>query len=131
MRHAAMDPEWEAAVKAGNASAIESKLTDGASVDARDRFGQTALMLSARQGHERCCRILVAAGADLDMTAKYGLSALMLAVVNHHETIARLLVESGADLTLLGSGVPGFAGKSAADLARDAGLDDLADLLSF
>ena len=82
-----------------------------------DRYGQTALMLAAHRGHGEIVALLVEQGADLNVTAKYTLSALMLAVVNGHANIARLLARAGADLSIKGSGPPGFAGKSAYDLA--------------
>ena len=41
----------------------------------------------------------------------------MLAVINGHVEIARRLVGAGADRTCRGSGAPGFAGKTAHDLA--------------
>jgi hypothetical protein len=61
---------------------------------------------------------MVGHGATLDVTAKYGLSALMLAVVNGHVDVLRTLVRGGANLELQGTGAPGFAGKTALDLAR-------------
>jgi ankyrin repeat protein len=64
-------------------------------------------------------------GAALDYTSKSSLSALMLAVVNGHRDTARLLIAAGADVTLRGSGSPGFAGKTARDLARARGDDEL------
>ena len=70
------------------------------------------------------------AGAALDVTAKYGLSATMLAVVNQHEQVARALADAGANLCLVGSGAPGFAGKTAAQLAAELNLGELAKALS-
>jgi len=35
--------------------------------------------------------------------------------------VARTLVKAGADTELVGSGAPGFEGKTAADLAEDRG----------
>jgi hypothetical protein len=61
------------------------------------------------------------------VTAKFGLSALMLAIVNRHQSVARDLVDGGADLSLRGSGAPGFAGKTAHDLAFESGQPDLAN----
>ena len=87
-------------------------------------------MLAARGGHLEAVRVLVEAGANLDVTAKFGLSALMLAVVNEHDIIARHLRAAGADVSLEGTGAPGFDGKTAADLARARGLDQLAAELS-
>jgi len=92
-----MRPDWESAAKTGDAAALAAQIAAGADVDARDRFGQTALMLAAQRGH--------------------------------HEAVARALAEAGADLASVGSGAPGFAGKTAAQLARDRGLEALADAL--
>ena len=86
-------------------------------------------MLAAVAGHLEAVEVLLAAGANTDVTAKFGLSAAMLAVVNRHQSVARALAAAGADLSLRGSGAPGFAGKTAADLARDHGLADLAEQL--
>lgn len=97
----------------------------GADLNARDRYGQTALMLAAVRGHAGAVRDLVDRGADLDVTAKYGLSALMLAVVNRHAEVARILIRAGADLNLEGSGAPGFAGRTARELAADSGLESV------
>jgi hypothetical protein len=56
------------------------------------------------------------------VTAKFGLSAAMLAVLTGYEDVARELASAGADLRLTGTGAPGFAGRTAADLARERGL---------
>jgi len=122
--------EWEQAAKRGDASSLTSQIAAGVDVNALDRFGQSALMLASQRGHLEAVRILIDAGADLDTTAKFGLSATMLAVINHHESVARELAAAGANLRIVGSGAPGFAGKSAAELARDRGLDALANALT-
>lgn len=114
-----MSPSLRSAVIAGDLVTVARELDAGADPDQRDRYGQTMLMLAARAGHRELVRELVVRGADLDVTAKYGLSALMLAVVAGHDAVARDLEAAGADTTLAGRGVPGFAGKTAADLARE------------
>jgi ankyrin repeat protein len=125
-----MTREWEQAARQGDASGLRVQIASGANVDALDRFGQSALMLAARGGHLEAVQTLISAGASLDITAKFGLSALMLAVVNGHASVARALATAGADLRLRGSGAPGFAGKTAADLAVHYGLTELAGELS-
>lgn len=120
-----MRPEFESAARSGDASSIEEQLTSGVDVDAFDRYGQTALMLAAHNGRLDVVESLLRHGAKLDFTAKYGLSALMLAIVAGHEEVARALVSAGADLTILGSGAPGFSGKSAYDLAAQQGMKEL------
>jgi ankyrin repeat protein len=124
-----MTPDWERAARTGDVEAIDRLIAAGADVNARDRYGQTALMLAAVRGHTAVVERLVAGGADLNHTAKYRLSALMLAAINAHTAVARALVAAGADTTLQGSGAPGFAGKTAADLARGRGDVDLANVI--
>ena len=121
-----MDRAWEDAIERGDHDAVRELLRRGADVDARDRYGQTALMRAARAGHRELVEVLVAKGARLDVTAKFGLSALMLAIVAGHAEIALRLARAGADLSLRGSGAPGFAGKTARDLALARGLAELA-----
>ena len=125
-----MDGDWHDTIVRGDVAALEARLHAGADVDARDRHGQTGLMLAAHHGHEDVVAVLVAAGAALDVSAKYGLSALMLAIVAGHEACARRLADAGADRTLRGNGAPGFAGKTAADLAAARGWTELAARLA-
>jgi ankyrin repeat protein len=112
-----MDAAWERAVKAGDAEGVRRLLQAGTDVDARDRYGQTGLMLAAHHGHRDVVDVLIAGGAALDVTAKYNLSALMLAIVAGHAAVAQRLAQAGADLTIAGRGAPGFHGKTAYDLA--------------
>jgi uncharacterized protein len=83
-------------------------------------------MLAAHAGYGEVVEILIAHQANLNMTAKFGLSALMLALVAGHSEVAHLLAKAGADLSLRGSGAPGFADKTAFDLALERGLPELA-----
>ena len=124
-----MRRDWQEAVERGDAAALRALLERGEEVDSLDRYGQTALMTVARTGHLEAVRVLVDAAAHLDHTAKYGLSALMLATLNDREAIARLLVEAGADTRIRGSGAPGFADKTAFDLAEDMGRAAIVELL--
>jgi uncharacterized protein len=100
---------------------LRQLLEAGADINALDRYGQTSVMIAARDGRADVMRFLIAGGAVLDQTAKYGLSAVMLAVINGHLEVVRMLVHAGARLDLRGSGAPGFAGKTAWDLAEARG----------
>ena len=124
-----MTPDWQQAAKSGDAARLAELLENGAEVDALDRYGQTALMLTARNGYSDAVRVLLDAGADLDRTAKYNLSALMLAVTNDRLDIVEQLIEAGADLEIEGTGAPGFAGKTALEIALDLGRDEIAEVL--
>jgi len=117
-----MDTAWEDAIKSGDVQIVLDLLGQGTDVDARDRYGQTALMLAAHAGHRDVVETLIAHRASLNITAKFGLSALMLALVAGHAEIARLLAKAGADLSFRGTGAPGFADKTAYDLALERGM---------
>lgn len=125
-----MREELRNAAISGDSSVIARFLAEGTHANQRDRYGQTALMLAARHGRAEVVRLLLQHGADLDITAKYGLSALMIAVVNRHIEVARQLVGAGANTQLRGTGPPGFAGKTARELAEHGGLTDLANCIA-
>jgi ankyrin repeat protein len=111
-------PEWKSAIRTGNVSQLDALVRNGADIDARDEHGQTGLMIAARDGQAPVVRWLVEHGAHLNHTAKFHLSALMLAVINGRDAIVGILVDAGADRAIEGSGAPGFAGKTALDIAR-------------
>jgi len=121
-----MDVCWEEAVRRGDADVMRDLLSRGIDPNARDPHGQTGLMLAAHAGHLAAVQLLVDHRVDFNVTAKFGLSAVMLAVTAGHKEIARVLARAGADLRLRGTGAPGFAGKTAADLAGARGWNDLA-----
>ena len=110
-----MTAEWERAIRESDIEALDRQVRAGADVDARDRHGQTGLMVAAVQGGPTVVQFLLDHGAELDHTAKYGLSAVMLAVINNHADIVLMLARAGADLALRGSGA-GFYDKTARDL---------------
>jgi ankyrin repeat protein len=88
-------------------------------------------MLAAADGNNRLVTWLVERGATLDHTAKYGLSALMLAVVRGHVDVVRSLAGAGANVSLRGTGAPGFAEKTALDLAIALNHHEMVEILRF
>ncbi len=80
-----MDAVWERAIKSGNVQDVRDLLERGVDVDARDRYGQTALMLAPHAGHREVVEALLAHRANPNITAKYGLSALILTIVAGRE----------------------------------------------
>jgi ankyrin repeat protein len=120
-----MTAAWEGAITRGDITAVRALLERGVGIDARDRYGQTALMLAAHAGYGQVVETLIAHRANLNITAKFGLSALMLAIIAGHTDVARLLANAGADLSFRGTGAPGFADKTAYDLAVERGMLEL------
>jgi ankyrin repeat protein len=115
-----VNSEWKAAIDADDAEAVTRLVEAGADIDALDQHGQTGVMIAARDGRTQVVRRLVELGADLDHRAKFNLSALMLAVINGRDAIVGILLDGGADATIRGTGAPGFAGKTALDIAEAA-----------
>lgn len=102
-------------VKTGDALAVQEKLSAGASVDARDEYGQTPLMYAASEGNSTAVlEALLAAGAELNAQSDTGWSALMYAARDADDLAVPLyLMNAGAD-----PGLRNSEGQSAADLAR-------------
>ena len=124
-----MRSAWHQAAVDGDLAAVAGLLRNGHDLDSLDRYGQTAIMLASVHGRCDLVDLLVQHDANLDVTAKNELSALMLAIINGHADIAMALVKAGADPHLQGSGAPGFAGKTASDLAMERGLDELVEAI--
>ncbi len=124
-----MPAYWETAVSRGDVAALEHLLDSGADVNALNQHGQTAIMNAAHHGQVEIVRLLIDRGADLNRSAKYGLTALMLAVIGGHAAVVEMLVRAGADTNLSGTGAPGFAGKTALDLAAGHSRESLERLL--
>ena len=120
---------WHQAAIDGDIAVAAGLIRNGHNLDSLDRYGQTAIMLAAVHGRCDLVDLLIQHDANLNITAKHGLSALMLAIVNGHTDVAEALVEAGADPHLQGSGAPGFAGKTASDLAMERGLKELVEAI--
>jgi ankyrin repeat protein len=122
--------DWRQAVLKGNIDYLDHLVHQGADINAKDRYGQTGLMIAAMHGLSSVVQYLVDQGAELNLTAKYHLTALMLAVINGHVEIVRTLVTAGADQSFQGSGAPGFHEKTAIDLANEQNRPDLVEALA-
>lgn len=88
---------WEAARK-GDAAAAQTLLDKGADVNAKFRYGQTALFKAAERGHAEVVRLLLARGADASVKDTfYGATAMTWALDHKHVEVVRALLEKSAD----------------------------------
>ncbi len=85
------------AAEEGKTQQARSLIAKGASVDTRDTFDRTPLMLSAVAGHAETVAVLLSAGADVHARAKYGQTALQFALARGDGAIAGMLRAAGAD----------------------------------
>ncbi|CAI9091816.1 OLC1v1026932C1 [Oldenlandia corymbosa var. corymbosa] len=95
------------------------------SLDSRDKEGQTPLHLAASKGHLECAKILVGAGVHVDARSKDGRTALFRAAANGDRPMVELLIKMNADPNIAEK----HHGRSAIDVARDKGHDEVVKLL--
>src|SRR4029453_10507136 len=80
----------------GDAGAADALLIAGAPLDARDRRGNTPLMVAAANGHDEGVELLIDWGAQGDSADLPGLTALMAASIGGPADAARILLEHNA-----------------------------------
>src|SRR6476469_6837768 len=87
------------AVRRGDVGQVQALLASGASPEAKDKDGTTALMFAAQSGYTEIVRSLLAAGAEANTArAKFGITALMLAAANNQVDSLQTLLTHGADV---------------------------------
>ncbi len=106
------DQFWEA-VRRGDAPAVTALLDKGADVNAKFRYGTTALFKAAERGNLEIVKILLARGADVSVKDTfYGATAMTWALDGDHSEIVSALLEkqpSSVDevlMTGVGDGKP-------------------------
>jgi uncharacterized protein len=87
-----------AAAAKGDVAAVTRALGAGATVDARDAGGRTALLLATHGNHVEAARVLVAAGADVNAKDAISDSPYLYAGAEGRDAILRLTLANGADL---------------------------------
>lgn len=84
------------AVRKGDAAAVTAALDKGADVNAKFRYGATALFKAAERGNTAVAKVLLDRGADVKVKDTfYGATAMTWALNNNHTELVRLLLEKG------------------------------------
>jgi hypothetical protein len=88
------------AVRKGDAAAVTAVLDKGADVNAKFRYGMTALFKAAERGHTEIAKILLDRGADVKVKDSfYGATAMTWALDNNHSGVVKLLLaKDGGDV---------------------------------
>jgi hypothetical protein len=90
------DQFWEA-VRKGDVAAVTALLDKGADVNARFRYGTTALFKAAERGHTEVVKLLLARGVDVSVKDTfYQTTAMTWALDNKHIEVVRALLEKDA-----------------------------------
>lgn len=85
------------ASKNGDSGLVASRLSEGAAINTRDRFGNDALIYAVRGDHLETINVLIDAGADVNQANVGGVTPLFEAAGSRDIVIVRLLLNKGAD----------------------------------
>ena len=104
--------EFHHLFKKGDIIGVRKLIEFGASVNVRNRFGWTPLMLAASKGHTPIVRYLLSVGADVRIVNDFGASALAYAALAGECSVIQALLDAGApvDVQPHGASLLSFAG---------------------
>ena len=88
-----------AAARAGDQAGVGNALADGASANARNRVGETALVIALKNDQPTLAMTMLKAGTDVNLSAVNGVTPLMAAAHAGQTDIVRLLLGKGADVS--------------------------------
>ena len=89
--------ELWAATRAGDVARVTAALDKGADVNAKTRYGATALSYAADRGNLELVKLLIARGANVNaQDTFYQMRAIDLAMTNNHPAVVTLLLERGS-----------------------------------
>jgi ankyrin repeat protein len=87
-----LNQEFLVAMRCGRTEDVNECLKKGASVNAKDDVGRTALMLAAKRGSWGVCGLLVENGADVSAKDKNGVDAAAKARSNLYMDLGTYLI---------------------------------------
>ena len=86
------------AAKIGDIERTENLIKHGADVDAKGRYGWTALYLATKYNHVKTVQLLLNSEADVNARNNNGSTALHRAVYENNVKIVQLLLDNEADV---------------------------------
>jgi hypothetical protein len=113
-------PDVVKAAEKGDVRTLQAALDAGGDANARGKWGATALMLAARDGHGTCVDLLLQRGAHVNRISGTS-TALGHASTSGHAAIVRKLLAAGAD--------PSLGEKPALHWAANRGHEEVARIL--
>jgi hypothetical protein len=94
----ALNEQLYEAARKGDAAEVKAVLDRGADVNARFRYGATALFKAAERGHTEVVKLLIERGADVTVKDTfYGATALYWATSKGHTGVVRAILARSAE----------------------------------
>ena len=94
----ALNEQLYEAARKGDAAEVKALLDKGADVNAKFRYGATALFKAAERGHTEVVKLLIERGADVTVKDTfYGATALYWATDKGHTGVVRAILAKSAD----------------------------------
>ena len=94
----ALNEQLYEAVRKGDAAEVKALLDKGADVNAKFRYGATALFKAAERGHTEIVKLLIERGADVNVKDTfYGSTAMGWALQKGHTGAIRAILAKSAD----------------------------------
>jgi len=92
--------ELQRAARGGDLQEVQALITRGASVNAKDDRGRTALHWASKKGHVEVVRVLLRCGARIDSLDEEGRTPAILAMENDRTPVVEYLAAQGAAVSL-------------------------------
>jgi hypothetical protein len=83
------------AARAGDLAKLSALIEEGANVNVKNMWGETALHYAAERGHKEVVELLIAKGADIHAGR---IEALQYAIEHEHTEVAIILINKGANV---------------------------------
>jgi ankyrin repeat protein len=96
--NAKLDQELLNASRNGNLEGVQRLIKEGASVEAKNDYGWSPLLLAAKYGQDAMCKLLINKNASVEAKDNYGRTPLLLAANYGYKAVCRLLIENKASV---------------------------------
>lgn len=94
----ALNEQLYEAARKGDAAEVKAVLDKGADVNAKFRYGATALFKAAERGHTEVVKLLIERGADVNIKDTfYGAAAISWALQKGHTGVVRAILAKSAE----------------------------------
>ncbi len=87
------------AVRNGDLDGVKEALKNGADIEAKESYGDTALNIAAENGHLEIVKYLIESGANIENLGGAAKTPLMNAAFDGHAEIVIVLIAHGAKIT--------------------------------